>query len=65
MSVTANKKEVKFKFKKLVIDPILKTIKTYQEYLTKPKKLPQLAKICYIYNTLWYHGRIFWGRVFF
>jgi len=55
------KKTVKFKYEKLVIDPILKAIKKHQEYLTKPENLPQLAKLGYIYNTLWYNGRVCWG----
>lgn len=60
MSVT-NKKSV-FKYEKLVIDPILKMIKKHQEYLTKKENIPQLAKLGFIYNTLWYHGRVAWGH---
>lgn len=45
------------KFEKRIIDPILKTIKKHQTYLTKPENLPQLAKLGFIYNTLWYAGR--------
>jgi hypothetical protein len=47
----------KLKFEKRVINPILNTIKKNQEYLTQPENLPQLAKLGYIYNTLWYAGR--------
>jgi hypothetical protein len=50
-----------YKFEKNVIDVILKTIKDNQEYLTQPENLPQLAKLGYMYNTLWYAGRLCWG----
>ncbi len=50
-----------FPFEKNVIDPVLIAIRDNQEYLTKPENLPQLAKLGYIYNTLWYAGRICWG----
>ena len=50
-----------FKFEEEVIDPILNCIKDNQKYLTKPKNLPQLAKLGYMYNTLWYSGRLCWG----
>lgn len=52
-----------FQYEKLVIDPILKTIKKYQEYLTLPENLPQLAKLGFMYNTLWNAGRVCWGSV--
>lgn len=52
----------KFKFEKLIIDPILKLIKKHQLYLTQPENLPQLAKLGYMYNTLWYAGRQCWGN---
>ncbi len=45
------------KFESRVINPILRIIKNNQEYLTKPENLPQLAKLGYVYNTLWYAGR--------
>jgi len=50
-----------FKFEENVIDPILSIIRDHQEYLTQPENLPQLAKLGYMYNTLWYNGRICWG----
>ena len=50
-----------FKFEKLVIDKILNIIKKNQVYLTQPENLPQLAKLGYMYDTLWYAGRICWG----
>ena len=50
-----------FKFEENIIDPILSCIRDNQEYLTQPENLPQLAKLGYIYNTLWYDGRICWG----
>lgn len=52
----------KFKFEKKVIDVLLNTIKDNQEYLTQPENLPQLAKLGYIYEMLWYSGRICWGH---
>lgn len=51
----------RFKFEEKVIDPILTLIRENQEYLTQPENLPQLAKLGWIYNTLWYAGRICWG----
>lgn len=45
-------------FEKRIIDTILNTIKEHQEYLTKKENLPQLAKLGYMYNTLWYGGRV-------
>ena len=50
-----------FKFEKKIIDPILNTISKHQVYLTKRANLPQLAKLGYMYNTLWYAGRVCWG----
>lgn len=52
---------MKYKFEKEIIDPILSLIKDNQEYLTKPENLPQLAKLGYMYNTLWYAGRVCLG----
>lgn len=45
------------KFEKRIIDPILNTIKEHQVFLTKKENLPQLAKLGYMYNALWYAGR--------
>lgn len=45
------------KFEKRIIDPILRTIKKHQDYLTLSENLDQLAKLGYMYNTLWYSGR--------
>lgn len=50
-----------FKFETTIIDPILNCIKEHQVYLTQPENLPQLAKLGYMYNTLWYAGRTCWG----
>src|SRR4051812_25415984 len=50
-----------FKFEPNIIDPILNLIKDNQEYLTQKENLPQLAKLGYMYNTLWYAGRRCWG----
>ncbi len=53
--------EYKQKFEKEVIDVILNLIKDNQVYLTQPENLPQLAKLGYMYNTLWYAGRVSYG----
>lgn len=50
-----------FRFEEEIIDPILTTIREHQEYLTKRENLPQLAKLGYMFNTLWYAGRVCWG----
>lgn len=47
----------KFNYEKEIIDPLLNLIKDNQIWLTQPENLPQLAKLGYIYNTLWYAGR--------
>lgn len=44
-------------YEERIIDTILLTIKDNQEYLTQRENLPQLAKLGYMYNTLWYGGR--------
>lgn len=44
-------------FEERIIDPILKAIKENQLYLTQPENLPQLAKLGYMYNSLWYGAR--------
>jgi hypothetical protein len=45
-------------YEERIINKILNTIKDNQTYLTKKENLPQLAKLGYMYNTLWYAGRI-------
>lgn len=50
-----------FKFEEKVIDPILNCIKDNHDFLTQPENLPQLAKLGYMYNTLWRYGRVCWG----
>ena len=44
-------------YEERIIDTILNTIKDNQVYLTQKENLPQLAKLGYMYNTLWYSGR--------
>jgi len=51
-----------FKFEKNVIDPLLNAISEHQVYLSKRANLPQLAKLGYIYETLFSAGRICWGH---
>lgn len=48
-------------FEAPVIDPLLKMIRDNQEYLTRPENLPQLAKLGFAYNFLWYAGRAAYG----
>jgi tRNA nucleotidyltransferase/poly(A) polymerase len=50
-----------FNYEENVIDPILKLIKDNQEFLCEKENLPQLAKLGYIYSTLYYPGRYCWG----
>lgn len=57
-SFVANKN---FKFEEVVINPILEYIRDNQEELTKDENLPILGKLGYMYNTLWYAGRLGWG----
>ena len=45
-------------YEQRIIDVILNTIKDNQEYLTQKENLPQLAKLGYMYNALWYGGRM-------
>lgn len=52
---------MEFNYEESVIDPILGLIKKHQVYLTQEENLPQLAKLGYMYNTLWYSGRTCWG----
>lgn len=47
-----------FPFEQLAIDPILEYIRDNQEILTKKENLPVLAKLGYLYNTLFYAGRV-------
>lgn len=49
------------KYERLVIQPILDVIEKHQKYLTQPENLPQLAKIGYIYNKMYYAGRVAYG----
>jgi len=53
--------EIPYSFEEDVIDPILNLIKDNQEYLTEYENLPQLAKLGFMYETLWYAGRVCWG----
>ncbi len=50
-----------FNFEKDVINIILDLIKKHQIYLTQKENLPQLAKLGYIYHTLWHAGSICWS----
>ena len=50
-----------YSFEQDVIDPILECIRDNQDYLCQDANLPQLAKLGYMYNFLWYAGRMCWG----
>lgn len=47
-------------YEKRIIDPILIVIRDNQEYLIQEENLPQLAKLAYMYNILWYAWRYAW-----
>ena len=49
------------KFESKIIKPILKVIEKNQDYLCKLENLPQLAKLGYMFNALWYAGRVCYG----
>lgn len=49
------------KYEREIIKPILRVIEKKQDYLCKPENLPQLAKLGYMFNTLWYSGRVAYG----
>jgi hypothetical protein len=49
------------KYEKLIINPILKVIEKNQDYLCKPENLTQLAKLGYMFDNLWYAGRVCYG----
>jgi hypothetical protein len=40
-----------------LINPLLRAIRDNADYLTQPENLPQLAKLGYVYKTLWNAGR--------
>lgn len=50
-----------FRYEKLVIDPILKIIRKHQTFLSQPNQLPQLVKLCFLFEILWRAGRTCWG----
>jgi hypothetical protein len=49
------------KYERLIINPILKVIEKKQDYLCQPENLPQLAKLGFMFNNLWYAGRVCYG----
>lgn len=50
-----------YEFEKEIIIPILDIIKNEQDYLCKKENLPQLAKLGFMFNTLFYGGRVAYG----
>ena len=51
----------KLAFEKRIINSILNIICKNIDYLTLPENLPQLAKLGYMYDKLWYAGRVAYG----
>ena len=49
------------KYEKHVIRPILDIIEKYQDFLCKPENLPQLAKLGFMFEKLWYAGGVSYG----
>ena len=49
------------KYERAVIRPILATVEKYQEFLTQPENLPQLAKLGFMFEKFWYAGRVAYG----
>jgi hypothetical protein len=49
------------KYEKYVIHPILSMVEKYQDFLCKPENLPQLAKLGFMFEKLWYAGRVCYG----
>lgn len=49
------------KYEKEITRKILKTIEKYQEYLTQPENLPQLAKLGFLFSYLYRAGRVAYG----
>lgn len=50
-------------YEKNIINPILNVINKYQDYLCKKENLPQLAKLIFIFEKLWYSGNIAYGSI--
>ena len=49
------------KYERNVICPILMAIEQHQDFLCKPENLPQLAKLGFMFEKLWYAGRVCYG----
>lgn len=49
-------------YEKYVIRPILDVIEKYQDYLCKSENLNQLAKLGFMFENLWYAGRVAYGN---
>src|ERR1035437_8055575 len=50
------------KYERYVIRPILSVIEKHQDFLCKPENLPQLAKLGFMFDKLWYAGRVCYGH---
>ena len=49
------------KYERYVIRPILQAIEKHQDFLCKPENLSQLAKLGFMFEKLWYAGRVCYG----
>ena len=49
------------RYERYVIRPILSAIEKHQDFLCKPENLPQLAKLGFMFEKLWYAGRVAYG----
>lgn len=49
------------KYEKNIIRPILKIIEKHQDFLCQPENLSQLAKLGFMFEKLWYAGRVAYG----
>jgi len=49
------------KYEENVIRPILNTIEKHQDFLCQAENLPQLAKLGFMFEKLWYAGRVAYG----
>lgn len=48
-------------YERYTIKPILDAIEKHQDFLCKPENKPQLAKLGYMFEKLWYSGRVAYG----
>jgi rubrerythrin len=49
------------RYERYAVRPILSAIEKHQDFLCKPENLPQLAKLGFMFERLWYAGRVAYG----